>query len=133
VDTIILSIGIIILGLKVAKYLIVPLLLYILDTIAFVIARILKLINTGSLKSPEQGRIQGKYRVYSPNPVKYILNCIPITPKELAYYLNNRDRTLPLENTLDVTFNPVVKNTDRSLFKFVHFKRIIERLNTKSK
>ncbi|MBL7127131.1 MAG: hypothetical protein ISS58_08055 [Dehalococcoidales bacterium] len=123
-------IGTIVIGLIAGNYLIVPLLLYALDTIAFLAVKILKKlpINTHVFESPEQSTIQSKCRVYNPNPLNYLLNRIPITPEEVAHYFNDCDSNPSQKDTLDVSFNPVIKKANRRLFKYAHPSRIISKV-----
>jgi len=130
-DRIIIPITIIIVGGILGWYLIVPLMLYMLDTIAFLIAKILTTLfprNVNMPNSPEQSTIQRKCRVYSPNPLNYILNRVPITPEEVARYFNNCGKNPYPKDTFDVPFNPVVKKANRSLFKRTHPNHIISRV-----
>jgi len=136
VNTIILSVGVIILGLIASKYLVTPLLFYILESSVYVFVKIVSRLfpcNAKFLESPKQCAIEGIYRVYSPNPINYLLNRVPITPKEMAGYFNKSSNQPYLNYTLDMSLCPIVKNSYRRLLSLLHPKRIVGIKTTKYK
>ena len=135
-DKVILSIVIIIIGLIATKYVFTPLVFYMMEPCVYTLSRMLSKLFPSDVKmfrSPQNGTIQGIYRVYSPNPINYILNRIPITPKETAAYFNESSNSPYLHYTLNVSLYPIIKNVYDSLLGLTHIKSILKRLPTKCK
>ncbi|HEY51488.1 MAG TPA: hypothetical protein G4O20_06760 [Dehalococcoidia bacterium] len=130
VDRIIIPIAIIIVGGILAWYLIVPLMLYILDTIAFLIAKILTKLfprNVNMPNNPNQSTIQSGSRTYNPNPIQYLLHNYPHIPKGFANNAKNSSKNPFPEDNFDMPYDPVVKNANGCSLKPHHNKSIISR------
>ena len=118
-------------------FLITPLMFYILDSVLYLNVKILKsswAVEAFTLYDNRYNRtIQGKNRVYIPNPLRYILYNFKNIKKFERNKITDRESDIFGKNILNMPINPIVKNADCSLFKFTHIKSIIKRLTTKCK
>ena len=135
-ERLIVSVVLLIIGIIAGRYVIVPLLLYLGDTIAYLVVKSLNWLfpaEANFIKYPDDETIKGEYILYSPNPINYILSRVPITPKEFANYVENGRCHPCVKYSFDMAIYPVIKNTKNGLLRLVHRTGIIKRLTTKCK
>ena len=129
-------IGIATIGFVVGKYIITPLIIYVLDSIAYIISQTLSRLfprNSDTPDSPNKSSINSKYCVYNPNPIKYFLNLRPLVKGESGIIKSHTVQGFkycddcPLrKDAFNMAFHPIIEQPNAGTFKpTIHSKRII--------